>query len=275
VGGQADLKAKQLIAVGDPKLRFKEDHLRILRGFRFAGQLGFDLDGKTLLAMKESSSDLSQISKERIQVEIEKLFKSPYAYKVIEDLIWSGTWSVIFPDLTFIKNDKLRTLFKASLIRDISNLNLVFAGLFCLQREFDKSFSLKNYISVLKDSKYSKKFLKHLESTLSAFLKFEEVGLAGQVRILGSSCGAEALQLLSKYAKLGEETLPLAVKRYLLVADESGVLPPNFITAQDLIEQGLSGQAIGKTLDWVYDLQLTGKVNSRREALMRSSGANF
>lgn len=70
VGGQADLRAGRIRAIGDPRARFAEDHLRLLRAVRFAGTLGFALDPATAQAMREQAHTLSRISAERIQVEL-------------------------------------------------------------------------------------------------------------------------------------------------------------------------------------------------------------
>ena len=72
-GGQNDIKSKIIRAIGDPKKRFEEDALRILRGIRFSSQLGFEIEEKTKEAMIECAPLLHNISKERINVEISKL----------------------------------------------------------------------------------------------------------------------------------------------------------------------------------------------------------
>lgn len=71
-GGQNDIKNKIIRAIGDPKKRFEEDALRILRGVRFASQLGFTIDEKTKQAMMECAPLLHNISKERINIELSK-----------------------------------------------------------------------------------------------------------------------------------------------------------------------------------------------------------
>ena len=71
-GGLEDLEAGMIRCVGDAKERFKEDALRILRGVRFAAQLGFDIEEDTRQGMKELAWTLQNISAERIQVELVK-----------------------------------------------------------------------------------------------------------------------------------------------------------------------------------------------------------
>jgi tRNA nucleotidyltransferase (CCA-adding enzyme) len=69
-GGADDLKLGVIRAVGDPIRRFTEDSLRILRGFRFAARLGFEIEEKTLSAAKSERKRLSAVSAERIGSEV-------------------------------------------------------------------------------------------------------------------------------------------------------------------------------------------------------------
>lgn len=71
-GGENDLKNKILRAVGEPEKRFTEDALRILRLFRFASTLGFEIEDKTLTAALKCAEMLSNISRERIAAELKK-----------------------------------------------------------------------------------------------------------------------------------------------------------------------------------------------------------
>ena len=75
-GGAEDLKAKVIRCVGDARERFSEDALRILRGIRFAAQLGFDIENETRRGMQALAPTLKKISAERIQVELVKLLIS-------------------------------------------------------------------------------------------------------------------------------------------------------------------------------------------------------
>lgn len=76
-GGQADLERRILRAVGDPERRFDEDALRIMRAFRFAAQLCFDIDAATLDGAHKKRGGLANIARERIGVEFVKLITSP------------------------------------------------------------------------------------------------------------------------------------------------------------------------------------------------------
>ena len=81
--GQNDLKCGIIRAVGDPMLRFSEDALRILRGIRFSATFGFEIEKVTSDALCEKAMLLSNVSSERIYVELRKTVAAPYAYSVL------------------------------------------------------------------------------------------------------------------------------------------------------------------------------------------------
>lgn len=84
-GGQKDIENKVIKAIGDPKKRFEEDALRILRGVRFASQLGFEIEENTKKAMIECAPLLHNISSERINVEISKFLLGKNVKKALLD----------------------------------------------------------------------------------------------------------------------------------------------------------------------------------------------
>ncbi len=72
-GGVRDLQAGVLRAVGDPAERFREDYLRVLRGLRFAGALGFEIEPATWAGMTDAVPGLDRLSRERIREELMKV----------------------------------------------------------------------------------------------------------------------------------------------------------------------------------------------------------
>ncbi|MDR7870652.1 MAG: CCA tRNA nucleotidyltransferase [Tissierellaceae bacterium] len=74
--GKSDLEKQIIKTVGNPRERFSEDYLRILRGVRFATQLSFELEDQTYIASKEMSNLLANISMERIREELFKILVS-------------------------------------------------------------------------------------------------------------------------------------------------------------------------------------------------------
>ncbi len=85
--GLKDLEFKILRAVGVPQERFNEDALRIMRGFRFAATLDFDIEEQTFQAMQETAPLLEKISVERIFIEFDKLLTAAFWRKGLEKMI--------------------------------------------------------------------------------------------------------------------------------------------------------------------------------------------
>jgi len=95
-GGLKDLENKVIRAVGDPRERFTEDALRMLRAVRFSAQLGFSIEPATFSAIPPLAGRLALISRERIRDEINKLLLSDHP-EYFEILSECGISSVIMP----------------------------------------------------------------------------------------------------------------------------------------------------------------------------------
>ena len=98
--GLSDLKSKTIRAIGDPKERFKEDALRMMRLARFCAKLGFKADPSTLLAASELSSDISVVSQERIFDELSKTLMSKVPTVGLRLMEETGIMQIILPELT-------------------------------------------------------------------------------------------------------------------------------------------------------------------------------
>ena len=98
-GGQKDIKNKIIRAVGNAEERFAEDALRMMRAVRFAAQLDFSIEKKTLEAVKKNSSNLKFISEERISEELKKIILSDNPAEGIELLHETGLLQFIIPEL--------------------------------------------------------------------------------------------------------------------------------------------------------------------------------
>lgn len=94
--GMGDLEKKVIRCVGDAKDRFDEDALRILRAVRFSAQLGFEVEAQTIEGIKLLAPNLVSISKERIQVELDKMLRSPHP-EYMKLLYETGISKVILP----------------------------------------------------------------------------------------------------------------------------------------------------------------------------------
>ena len=94
-GGQDDLAAHLVRAVGEPERRFEEDALRILRLYRFAARFGFDIDPATGAAARALGPHLDCVSAERIQEELLKLLAAPRPGSYLEPAVLA----VVLPEL--------------------------------------------------------------------------------------------------------------------------------------------------------------------------------
>jgi poly(A) polymerase/tRNA nucleotidyltransferase (CCA-adding enzyme) len=98
-GGQKDIKAKIIRAVGEPSDRFKEDALRMLRAIRFSSQLEFELEPKTERAILKLAGSIKFVSKERIRDEFIKILASGRAYEGVMLLHECKLLQYILPEL--------------------------------------------------------------------------------------------------------------------------------------------------------------------------------
>lgn len=100
-GGEEDLKNKIIRAVGDPKERFAEDALRMMRAVRFAVTLGegWEIEENTKKGIRENAFLISEISKERVRDEFLKIIMSERAAEGIEILRELGLLKYIIPEL--------------------------------------------------------------------------------------------------------------------------------------------------------------------------------
>jgi poly(A) polymerase len=98
VGGQGDLKARILRAIGEPALRFAEDKLRMLRGVRFAARLGLEIEPRTMAAMRAAAPEIGQVSCERIRDELTLMLTEGHARRAFELLDETGLLGYVLPE---------------------------------------------------------------------------------------------------------------------------------------------------------------------------------
>lgn len=102
--GQEDLRGKIIRAVGNPKERFKEDALRLMRAIRFATQLSFSIEENTMAAIIKDAELIQHVSGERIRDELLKILGSEHAYEGIMLLDATGLLQYVLPELMTGKN---------------------------------------------------------------------------------------------------------------------------------------------------------------------------
>ena len=103
VGGQEDLRAHVLRAIGDPRARFAEDRLRMLRAVRFAVRFDFALDPATAEAIREMAPQIVAVSAERVAEELRRLLVDPHRARGMRLFLDLGLAAVLLPELVPMK----------------------------------------------------------------------------------------------------------------------------------------------------------------------------
>ncbi|MFN7905728.1 MAG: CCA tRNA nucleotidyltransferase [Pseudobdellovibrionaceae bacterium] len=98
-GGISDIQTKTLKAVGNPQQRFLEDHLRILRGIRFAAKFDLQIEPNTCDALRACKDLVLKLSKHRITEELKKGFYLSERIVYLKQLKAFGLWDLLFPGI--------------------------------------------------------------------------------------------------------------------------------------------------------------------------------
>jgi len=103
VGGQEDLKAGIVRAIGNPGQRFFEDKLRMLRAVRFAARFEYKIASATLAAMHHLAPEIHQVSRERVREELTKMLTEGRAKQAFDLLDQSGLLAQVLPEISAMK----------------------------------------------------------------------------------------------------------------------------------------------------------------------------
>ena len=101
--GLRDLLLQTLKTPSKPEISFSDDPLRMMRGARFASQLGFEIDPDTFEAMRDMADRIQIISAERVRDELSKLLLSGDPRPGLEALVDSGIAALVLPELPALK----------------------------------------------------------------------------------------------------------------------------------------------------------------------------
>src|SRR5947209_8975263 len=103
VGGENDLNAGIIRAIGDPERRFADDKLRMMRAVRFAARFGFEIEPETFRAIRRHVAEIKQVSPERLREELTKMLTEGAARRAFELL--DGTWLLgqVLPEIAAMK----------------------------------------------------------------------------------------------------------------------------------------------------------------------------
>lgn len=106
--GLEDLEAKRIITPLEPSKTFSDDPLRMLRGVRFASQLGFRIEQQTLIGIRDCAERLEIISWERIATELNKILLSPRPSVGLTLMNGTGLLDYVLPELAALQGVESR-----------------------------------------------------------------------------------------------------------------------------------------------------------------------
>lgn len=265
VGGVKDLQNRQIRAVGDPKARFTEDSLRVLRAVRFAVQLNFSIEKMTQQALKESAPTIQDIARERVWQELNKTWSIGRYQKAVQLLLDADLWKELFPEL-----QPFEVLHLLKNLPPTESTDFIWAVLLwpLVQKPEGLAKACRRLHS-FRVSHYTSTFCQKLWKSMLNL----QIDLAPEdrLRLFGQEEGPYlirlmAVDLMSKGEPL--DTLESWVDEYKQVADLNGRLPKALISGRELMAMGIkSGPQIGDILYEVYSQQLLGKIHTPEQAM--------
>jgi poly(A) polymerase len=302
VEGRADLRAGIVRAIGDPRARFAEDKLRMVRAVRFASRFGFVIEPRTLEAVRELAPQVTQVSPERLREELTRLLTEGAARRAFELLDETGLLAVVLPDVARMKGvaqppefhpegdvwihtrlmleklpaDCSPTLAWGVLLHDVGKPP-TFApskGLGSRIR-FDGHVEIgaKMAEGICRALRFSNDETEQIESLVVNHLRFKDVHqmrLATLKRFVCLPRFEEHLELhrLDCLASHGSLESYDFVRRFIAETPPEKVRPPRLVTGEDLKGLGLKpGPRFKEILLAVEEAQLEGQFPDRESAL--------
>lgn len=272
VGGQRDIEARTIRAIGNPHHRIAEDRLRMLRSVRFAARLGFTIEAGTASAVRAHASELKSVSPERVGEEVRRMLLHPSrarAAAMIEQLGLDGAVFAILrgdcpaPRLAGLPASCLFATALAAWILDRSATSASGGAAGVPSTGLDPVLSTLRSKLVLTNAETDA-----LAATLAARdavrSGFESLSLARRKRWMAAPGFDPALEIVAT------EDPPLA-GRVRAEADRelpSRRLPTPILDGNALLAEGLRpGPGFKVLLDRTLDEQLEGRVVSLDDAL--------
>lgn len=282
-GGLSDMENRVISCVGSAEKRFTEDGLRILRALRFSSVLDFTPDTDCSEAVHRLSSLLDKISRERIYAEMTKLLRGIAAPRILRD------YPDVFERLFAGISDTSKTAVRISRLREF--FDSVDVGEFVsLARPTAKEIDALNYALLFADEtdEVSRRFMQSLKPSR------DERDTAMAIHRYGNAAGTFAPDTDLSYSvkrlmNAGGDTFPVRVAAYkyscgcMSAVDAAAVirevgtairdgacvrLDTLCVSGGDLIELGIRGAEIGKTLNLLLDGVMRGSIPNEREVLL-------
>ncbi len=271
VGGMQDLRAARVRAVGDPARRFEEDHLRLLRGVRFAARLDFEIEPATMDAIRANAPRLARVAAERVREELEKMLAHASRGRAFELLgsakllthLWPGAaWDAaqFRESRRVLGRLPARAAFEAALAAML------------LQRSADEVTQFARRLTL---SNQQRTLLVWLIEQQHALDDLARLRLADLKRLLA---GPSFDALRSLRVARGDDSAADAASvaaldaRVGAIAAEQ-VQPPPWVTGDDLAARGVpQGPIYRRILDALYTRQLDEELPTRAAALAALEG---
>jgi poly(A) polymerase len=248
-GGLQDLNLKQIKCIGVPLERFQEDHLRVLRALRFATVLDFTIEEQTFQAVQKDAPNIAAISKERIKVELDKMFDSPNLASRTELIKNSTVLDHVFPHLTEGKKGALFA--KMAKIKEPTK-ELVYSWIFRQDAKLMNEYKIHND---------EIKQIIQIDKINHQLGKFDGLSLSDQNQLLLEPNFDKVLSAYQDY----EEVSPLVLVRKQELVNkpiDSGLLT----TGKELIDYGFNpGPKMGRLIKTVNDMILGREITSAEE----------
>ena len=251
-GGQQDINCKILRAVGEPKLRFKEDALRILRLFRFASQLGFTPEECTLNRALELSDTLEKISRERIAAELTKAVCGSFP-DALTPLLKCG--ALEFLGIKYNSSLKLfAKLKKRENIRLAAFINICGGFSEQISKELKLSNKLRDY-------------LKAMEYLLSLDFKPTRVFLKQALRKTNTQAVYDYLEL--RFTLFGDDiSVAYDMLNSIIQNNEPFAVSHLAISGEDIISLGITGKQVSNTLNMLLEKVISDASLNTKERLL-------
>lgn len=297
VEGRADLERGLIRAIGDPAVRFREDHLRLLRAVRFAARLAFSIEPATFAAIQRHHRLIEKVSAERVRDELGRILTEGGARRGFELLDETGLLQDLLPEIAAMKGveqppefhpegdvwvhtllllDKLKeaspTLAWGALLHDVGK-----PGTFRVAERIRFDGHVEEGVrlahAILQRLRSSHEDREQVEALVAHHMRFKDVPKMRQStlkRFLRLPRFAEHLELhrldcLSSHGRLENYEL---VRQKLREFPAEQLKPKPLVTGADLIAEGYTpGPAFSKMLAAVEDAQLEGRISSSEEGL--------
>lgn len=269
VDGRRDIEARVLRAVGDPEHRLQEDHLRALRAVRFAARYGLKIEQGTRNAIAKHALELRGVSIERVGEEMRRMLTHPNRVRACELIDELGLDDAIFGNLSAFHGDVMERL------GDDASYPLVLASL-ALTRghgiDEDPGAICGRFRERLDLSNQDRDGMRAvLDLTRAMHTRWDEMGVAAKRRLGGRQHACDALSLYHAWCQVRgiEHAQRVADELGHWAGLEDGLCPPPLLDGGDLITLGFEpGPRFREVLDAVYDAQLEGRVEDRKQALV-------